>query len=207
MRRGSPFYTSEPALADRTRLLNDDLSRRFPGLLEPSSHPALRLKTDQITGRGVFLADGATVPRDEPLAVYFGEVILGPADGEYVMELRRFRRLGRPLDLAIDAGPYCRRANPSPGNVALFNHACLDRTVELRYLPDLALPCVVAYPSPALRGGQELRFSYDGGLRSGPYTIDTPGRDQLVADGVASVPCACRRPAPCPRGRWMRIFS
>jgi hypothetical protein len=138
MRRGSPFYTDEPTLAAWTRSLNDDLSRHFPGPLDAVPHPALRLRVqpDQFTGRGVFLADGAVVHRDVPLALYFGKVLFGPASGEYVFELRRFRRQAQSYDLAIDAGSYCRRANPWPGNVALFNHSCLDRTVELRYLPD-----------------------------------------------------------------------
>ncbi len=206
MRRGSPFYTAEPTLAAWTCSLNDDLSRRFPGPLHVVHHPALRLHPDQLTGRGVFLADGADVHRDVPLALYFGEVLFGPASGEYVFELRRFRRQNRSYDLAIDAGSYCRRANPWPGNVALFNHSCLDRTVELRYLPDLAIPCVAAFPLPTLRGGQELRYNYDGGLRTGSYTVDVHCRAQLLAAGVASAQCACRRPAPCPLGRWLRIF-
>ncbi len=113
----------------------------------------------------------------------------------------------RTAPTAIDAGSYCRRANPWPGNVALFNHSCLDRTVELRYLPDLAIPCgVAAFPLQTLRGGQELRYNYDGGLRTGSYTVDAHGRAQLLAAGVASAQCACQRPAPCPLGRWLRIF-
>jgi hypothetical protein len=206
MRRGSPFYTDEPTLAAWTRSLNDDLSRHFPAPLDAVPHPALRLQPDQFTGRGVFLADGAVVHRDVPLALYFGEVLFGPASGEYVFELRRFRRQAQSYDLAIDAGSYCRRANPWPGNVALFNHSCLDRTVELRYLPDLAIPCVAAFPLPTLRGGQELRYNYDGGPRSGSYTVDAHGRAQLLAAGVASAQCACRHPAPRPLHRWMRVF-
>ncbi len=84
MRRGSPFYTNEPTLAAWTCSLNDDLSRRFPAPLDVVPHPALRLQPDQFTGRSVFLADGADAHRDVPLALFFGEVLFGPASSEYV---------------------------------------------------------------------------------------------------------------------------
>jgi hypothetical protein len=206
MRRGSPFYTNEPTLAAWTRSFDDDLSRHFPCLLDSAPHPALRLRPDQSTGRCVFLADGAAAPRDVPLALFFGEVLFGSTSGEYVFKLRCFRRQASTYDLAIDAGSCCRRANPGPGNVALFNYSCLDRTVQLRYLPDLVIRCVAAFTLPTLRGGEELRYNYDGGLRPGSYTVDAHGRDQLLASGVASAKCACWCPAPCPIGRWMRVF-
>ena len=69
------------------------------------------------------------------------------------------------------------------------------------------MPCIVARSRADLRGGQALTWNYDGHGQGSAYTIDSHRRAELLAEGVAMVPCACRAPSPCPRSRWLLDFS
>ena len=68
------------------------------------------------------------------------------------------------------------------------------------------MPCIVARSRADLRGGQAFTWNYDGHGQGSAYTIDRHRRAELLADGVAMVPCACRSPTPCPRSRWLLDF-
>jgi hypothetical protein len=175
----------------------------------------LRLMPDELTGRGVALADGYRHPTNTALALYFGHVVSGWSTGEFVLDLPTFRADGRTWHPSIDAAAACRTPNPPACNAALFNHTCHDATVVLRQ-PDsetlrgcaASLSCATAYPTAALQPGGRLLWDYDGGARRGNsgFSVDLARSLELRSTGVDSVPCACRWAAPCPRGRWFRIF-
>jgi hypothetical protein len=53
-----------------------------------------------------------------------------------------------------------------------------------------------------------LLWDYDGGARRGNsgFSVNLARSLELRAEGVDSVPCACRGVLPCPRSRWFRVF-
>jgi hypothetical protein len=57
-------------------LIRARVGREFPDFLDGKAERRLRLVPDQITGRGVELARGASVAKDLPLALYAGRVVL-----------------------------------------------------------------------------------------------------------------------------------
>ena len=169
----------------------------------------LRLLPDELTGRGVACADGYRPEPGEPLALYFGTVVLDWPPGDFVLGLGSFRRGSCTLAPSVDAGLVCRVADPPIINAALFNHSCRDATVVLRRPPELydcALPCAVAYAKAGQPAGCRLLWDYDGGARSGnrAFTVDQARSVALRLEGIETFPCACRAPAPCPRRRWFR---
>ncbi len=70
------------------------------------------------------------------------------------------------------------------------------------------LPCVAAYPAEALQPGGRLLWDYDGGGRLGNrgFSVDLARSLELHAEGIASVPCACRGALPCQWSRWFGVF-
>jgi hypothetical protein len=211
MFEGAHFSSDDPDLDTYVRELDERISALFPELSNGVAAARLRTYSDQLAGHGVSLAEGYLPSKDTVLAMYVGRVVPAWTSGEYVLALPPFRRKGRSWHLSVDAGARYRGGNPSPANVALFNHSCHDATVVLRRpveLRDCAVPCAAAYPSASLRTGGKLLWDYDGGARAGNagFTVDHAGRADLELAGINTNPCLCRRPDPCPRGRWFRIF-
>ena len=205
--RGAYFSTSDPGLAARVAA-TDDLA---PGLLSPvldaRSSPVVRLYEHPATGWGVVLADGVRVPAGCPLGLYFGDICREPSSAEYALELPHFWSGAERLDLYVDAAASCQGPDPSPVNAAMYAHSCRDATMVLSASRSGPMPCIVAKSRAELRGGQALTWNYDGHSQGSAYTIDRIQRTELLADGVAMVPCGCRSPTPCPRSRWLLDFS
>ena len=205
------FFSSDvPGLVPFVRELDARVGCAFPDFLDGTAERRLRLVPDQITGRGVELAPGATIARDKPLALYAGHVILDGPPSDYVLALPAVRRADRTWSPSVDAGALRAEADPSPINAALLDHACHNATVRLWRPPqlrDCALPCAFAFPIDGLSDGSRLTWDYDGGRRSGKagLTVDFRGSLELRDEGVVTVPCACQRDRPCPRGRWFRV--
>jgi hypothetical protein len=207
MSRGVFFSTAESHLVNWTRELDESIPELFPTLADGSLALRLRRRPNELTGDGIVVADGVSLRAGTPIGLYFGSVGTTCALDEYAFALRPFRSGKASYALVVDAGAYCRRANPSPVNVALFNHACRDRTVRLGWSSHVLLPCVVAYSARDLVGGEALVYNYDSDLSVGAYTLGSREKDLLVAEGLSAVPCACSPGAPCPRNRWFRLYG
>ena len=207
MSRGIFFSTAESHLANWTRELDDTIPDLFPALADGSLASRLRRQPNELTGNGIAVADGASFRAGTPIGLYFGSVCTTCPLDEYAFTLRSFRFEKAEYELVVDAGAYCRRSNPLPVNVALFNHACQERTVRLGWGSQVLLPCVVAYSARDLVGGEALVYNYDSDLSVGAYTLDRREKNLLVAAGLSFVPCACSAVAPCPRDRWFRSYG
>ena len=153
------------------------------------------------------LADGASAPAGSLLGLYFGDICREPSSAEYALELPHFWSGAERLDLFVDAAASCQGPDPSPVNAAMYAHSCRDATMVLSATRLGPMPCIVARSRTDLRGGQALTWNYDGHGQGSAYTIDRHRRAELLADGVAMVPCACRSPTPCPRSHWLLDFS
>ncbi len=211
MSAGSLFSSDDPDLAVHVRALDDQVALLFPEFADGRAAARLRLVPDELTGRGVALTAGYRPPADTVLALYYGHVVAGWSSSEFVLDLPPFRAGGRSWHPSIDAAAICRAPVPPTCNAALFNHQCHDATVVLRQpaaLRGCALSCVAAYPTAVLRPGGRLLWDYDGGARRGNsgFSVDLARSLELRAEGVDSVPCACRGVLPCPRSRWFRVF-
>jgi hypothetical protein len=210
MFHGRFFSAEAPGLVPFVRELDDRVVAVFPEFLDGSAEQRLRLVPDQITGRGVELADGATVTKDSPLAIYAGNVVLEVPSSDYVLALPRFRRAGFSWDTSVDASHLRTDAAPSLINAALLEHTCHNATVRLcrpSSLRDCAMPCAVALALDSLSGGRRLKWDYDGGQRAGNngFTVDLKRSLELRNEGVDTVACGCRPGGLCPRGRWFRV--
>jgi hypothetical protein len=207
--RGTYFSTLDPELAARVAAA-DGLA---PGLLSPvldsRARSIVRLYEHPATGWGVVLADGASAPAGSLLGLYFGDICREPepSSAEYALELPHFWSGAERLDLFVDAAASCQGPDPSPVNAAMYAHSCRDATMVLSATRLGPMPCIVARSRADLRGGQALTWNYDGHGQGSAYTIDRHRRAELLAEGVAMVPCACRSPTPCPRSHWLLDFS
>ena len=211
MSAGLFFSSDDLVLAYHVRALDDQVALLFPEFVDDRAAARLRLVPDEFTGRGVALAAGYLPPADTALALYYGHVVAGRPSGEFVLDLPPFRAGGRTWHTSVDAAAMCRAPSPPVINAALLNHKCHDATVVLRQpvaLRGCALPCVAAYPTASLQPGGRLLWDYDGGARRGNsgFSVDLARSLELRAEGVDSVPCACRGVLPCPRSRWFRVF-
>ena len=175
-------------------------------MLDGGARPVVRLYEHPVTGWGVVVADGASVPAGTILGLYFGDICREPSSAEYALELPHFWSGDVRFDLFVDAATSCQGPDPSPVNAAMYAHSCRDATMVLSATRLGPLPCIVARSRSSLRGGQTLTWNYDGHGQGSAYTIDRHRRAELLAEGTAMVPCACRAPAPCPRSRWLLDF-
>jgi hypothetical protein len=103
----------------------------------------------------------------------------------------------------VDAHLACLRNDPTPDQVAFFNHKCEDPTCAGRwfYSDYSILPIFAADTRRSLRGGTELSYNYDGHLRTEPWTY-TMDLATAVARGRTDFPCRCAGTGPCPNGRF-----
>jgi hypothetical protein len=208
---GTSFSSGHSGLEAHVQELDERAVTLFPGLSDGRASARLRLRPDELTGRGVFLADGYRPDADTVLALYFGCVVAGWTTGDYVLALPSFRKGRRTWHPSVDAAASCRTSNPPLCNAALFDHSCHDATVALRRPAELRgcpLPCAAAFPTAALRPGGRLLWDYDGGSRRGNngFPVDLACSLELRGEGVDFVPCACRGLLACPQGRWFRVF-
>ena len=201
------FTTTEPDLQAWVDEANALLPDSLPFVRDLREHPIVRLRPSQHTGRGVSLVDGVRVLAGAPLGLYFGSICRCPPTDEYALALPHLWDSGSRYDLVVDATEACRGRRPSPLNVAMYGHSCLDRTVSLSTVRLGVLPCTVAHATFDLRDGQALVWNFDGDLLGRSYTLDADERDELLGQGCHVIPCACRAPDPCPRTRWLRCFS
>ena len=202
MPRGQLFTTDEPDLSAWSLELEACIARRFPEFFNDSASSLLTLRPDEFAGRGVALADGVRLRHETAVGLYFGAVRSWSPPGDYVLAMPAFSHNGARLRLSLDAGPYCRRANPSPINMTLFNHSCRDATVHTRRVTEGTISCAVAFAPAGLAGGSHLLWNYDGGLGCGGFTVGSSGLADLVDAGITAIPCRCRGAAPCPRSRF-----
>ena len=210
MFRGCFFSSDVPDLVPFVTELDDRIGRVFPDFLNGTAERRLRLVPDELTGRGVELAKGASVTKDLPLALYAGRVILDGPPSDYVLALPAFRRGDHTWSPSVDAGALRAEADPSPLNAALLDHACHNATVRLwrpSQLRGCALLCAFAFALGGLSDGCRLTWDYDGGRRSGNagFTVDLQRSLEVRDEGIATVPCVRLRDRPCPRARWFRV--
>ena len=204
------FWTEDPGLVPFVTELEDRVAVAFPEFVDGRAERRLRLVPDQVSGRGVELAAGASVTKDDPLAIYAGRVVLDVPSSDYVLALPSFRRKGVTWTASVDASHLRADAAPSLLNAALLEHTCHNATVRLgrpSRLQDCALPCAVAVALDTLNGCRRLKWDYDGGQRVGNsgFTVDLRRSLELRNEGIDTVACGCQPGGPCPRGRWFRV--
>ncbi len=215
---GTLFSSSDPDLDAHVQELDERVALIFPEFADGRASAHLRL--DEFLGRGVFLAPGYLPPAGKALAFYFGPVVesrwttVPRANSSWTSLPSAW--VGAPGTLRSTQPPSAGPPLPPLGtrrfNAALFNHTCHGATVVLRQpveLRNCRLPCVAAYPTDALQPGGPLLWDYDGGARrgNGAFSVDLARSLELRAEGIDSVPCACRGTLPCPRSRWFRVFN
>jgi hypothetical protein len=204
------FWTEDPGLVPFVDELDARVAAAFPEFVDGRAERRLRLVPDQVFGRGVELAEGVSVSKGDPLAIYAGCVVLSAPASDYVLALPSFRRRGVTWDASVDAGYLRTAATPALINAALLEHTCHNATVRLGRPPglnDCALPCAVAFALDSLGPGRRLKWDYDGGHRAGNggFTVDLQRSLELRNEGVDTVPCGCQPGGLCPRGRWFRV--
>lgn len=202
------FFSAEGALAPFAQELDDSIALAFPEFVDGRAAANVAWHDDPRAGLGVALARGVHITRPTAVGLYFGDVVEGLPLGEFVLPLAPFRRGGRTHHPSVDAGRLSRLPARDPLNAAFYNHACHRETVHLARVKvgQCGLPCTVAYAKPHLPPDCPLVWDYDGGQRSGGFSVGPAERTRLEAAGVTFVPCACRDMLPCPRGRWFRNF-
>jgi hypothetical protein len=204
------FSAEDPGLVPFVHELDDRVAVAFPEFVDGTAEQRLRLVPDQITGRGVELAAGASVSKDTPLAIYAGSVVLEVPSSDYVLALPPFRRAGHTWNASVGASHLRTNAAPPLINTALLEHTCHNATVRLGRPPslrDCALPCAVALALEGLSRGRRLKWDHDGGRRAGNvgFTVDLKRSLELRNEGIDTVACGCQPGGLCPRGRWFRV--
>jgi hypothetical protein len=199
--RGPPFTTSSSALDPWTADLNDLLRTVRAGL---TPH-LLVVRRSHLTGVGVFVRDGCTIPHGVPLVAYWGVVTTTPPVGSrYLLELPPAHLGPRTIQPYVDAHLACLRCDPPPDLAALLNHACEDPPLAAVWhrAAASALPIMVGVTRRSLRGGTELTYNYDAHLRSGGYTMTRAEALSLPRSAPQVQPCRCAGPAMCPLDRF-----
>ena len=108
MFEGRLFSSGDDGLDPYVADLEARLVLHFPEFFNGVAASRLVTRADQLTGRGLELADGFVPLAGTPLAVYFGRVVLDWPDGDFVLALPHFRRGRRTWTPSVDAGPCCR---------------------------------------------------------------------------------------------------
>ena len=209
MFHGRFFSSADARLEPHVRALEADLARELPDFFNGIAASRVVIRPDEPTGRGVFVAAGATLTAGDAVGLYFGDLVEEVPLGDFILGLGAVRRSHHTFHLSVDASRCCTGEDgpaPSPLNAALYNHACHDCTVKLHRPKGVTFPCAVAYAAVDLVEGDRLLWDYDGGRPSDCFTVGAAERAHLQAAGAAFVPCLCRGTLPCPRQRWFRIF-
>jgi hypothetical protein len=128
---GRFFSAEDPGLVPFVSELDARVAVAFPEFVDGRAERRLRLVPDQVSGRGVELADGASVAKDDPLAIYAGRVVLEVPSSDYVLALPSFRRKGVTWDASVDASHLRTDVAPPLINAALLEHTCHNATVRL----------------------------------------------------------------------------
>ena len=199
--RGLPFTTTSADLTSWTTELNVFLRTIRAGL---SPH-LLVVRRSHLTGAGVFVRDGCTIPHGAPLVAYWGAVTTSPpASSRYLLELPAvLSDTGTTLPY-VDAHLACLRGNSPPEHAALLNHGCEDTPLAAvwQWAPTSTLPIMIGVTRRSLRGGTELTYNYDSHLRSGAYTMSREEAFGLPPSAPPPQPCRCAGLALCPRDRF-----
>ena len=82
MFEGRLFTSGDDGLDPYVADLEARLALHFPEFFNGVAASRLVSRADQLTGRGLELADGYVPPAGTPLAVYFGRVVLDWPDGD-----------------------------------------------------------------------------------------------------------------------------
>jgi hypothetical protein len=199
--RGLPFSASSANLAPWTADLNAFLRTVRAGL---SPH-LLVVRRSHLTGLGVFVRDGCTVPHGIPLVAYWGTVTTSPpAISRYLLELPATQLGPRLVEPYVDAHLACLHSDPPPDLAALLNHGCEDTPPAAVWRRDAAsaLPIMVGVTRRSLRGGSELTYNFDAHLRSGAYTMSREEALTLPPWAPPPYSCRCAGPALCPLDRF-----
>jgi hypothetical protein len=199
--RGLPFTTSSADLASWTAELNVLLRTVRAGL---SPH-LLVVRRSHLTGAGVFVPDGCTIPHGVPLVAYWGSVTTSPpASSRYLLELPAVLSGTRLTLPYVDAHLACLRGEPTPDHAALLNHGCEDTPLVAVWhrAPTSTLPIMIGVTRRSLRGGTELTYNYDSHLRSGAYTMSREEALSLPPSVPPPQPCRCAGLALCPLDRF-----
>ena len=198
--RGRIFETasSRPAV----RALTDQANHDHASALPPYAGRGLVTRLTEGSGRGVFLADGFSLPHGQVVGTYRGLFTEMLPLSDYAMAYPPVRYRGQLFHLFLDASHQCLRGDPDPTHAGLYNHSCENPTLSatLFWTPGHAPTIVRIVTCTTLRRHSELTYNYDAHIADGAYTLSAD-----LAAGQPCPPCRCS-PAGCPRNRFFPAF-
>jgi hypothetical protein len=184
--RGLPFTTTSADLAPWTADLSA-LLRIISAGLPPH---LLVVRRSPLTGAGVFVRDGCTIPHGVPLVAYWGAITTStPASSRYLLELPAVPSGSRTILPYVDAHLACLRGDPPPDLAALLNHGCEDTPLAAVWHRDRAttstLPIMIGVTRRSLRNRSLSSRQCASGQTSSGQTSFMGGRPHAV--GVSTL--------------------
>jgi hypothetical protein len=165
----------------------------------------LVIRPDQLTGRGIYMADQCTIGHGIRVAAYTGAVSLFPSpSSDFLLACPETCLNGRIVEPYIDAAGQCLRGCPLSTHAGLANHQCERPTCagEWARSPNSTLPIMVLRTLDSLRGGTQLTYNYDSHRPAGAYTLGPEEAAAITARGATCRPCRCNGLDPCPKSRF-----
>ena len=123
---GRFFVAPDAGLARIAQDMDDYIVRHFPQFVVGSASTHVVLHPDQLTGRGVALADGVRLPRGAAVGLYLGNTLEEAPEEplrDHVLGLGVVRRQRHAYHLCVDATRYCAQLDPSPGRRRRTHHS------------------------------------------------------------------------------------
>jgi hypothetical protein len=181
----SIYTTSDPAAAELVCKLHTSmhLMCRANTAWENMLRYGLSVKHTPV-GLGVFNGR-RKIPELTLVALYPGEVRLGPVSDDYAIELQ-------DTPYVVVGGqkfsPFGDMPEILPINGGLYNHACeRSNCYTVTVQPPNCMPFVAVYTSRTVRPHEQLRYNYSDG-----YWTATPNDH----------PCLCHNARSCPRNMF-----
>lgn len=113
-------------LAQIAQDMDDYIVRHFPQFAVSSASASVVMHPDQLTGRGVALADGVRLPRGAAVGLYLGNTLEEAPEEplrDHVLGLGVVRGQRHAYHLCVHATRYCAQLDPSPGRRGRTHHS------------------------------------------------------------------------------------
>ena len=193
-------YVGDPSALDAAVLA------AFPMLASPPDPAVVRYYNSEMTGPGVGLPPGASIPAGEVVGLFAGHVFLASAGelrrGDRLLPLPPFRARGAELLCAVDGAARASRF-PSPREAAIYRHSCEDPTLLGEWWMGGPIPCLIARTARELRGFDQLEWDFNVQAEGG-YTMNLAAARAWRRAGGCFAPCPCFLPHDCPSEQFVR---
>ena len=170
-------------------MLNAGLRRKHPELFDGSRDKMLEVVPKGASGLGVDVKKGVSIPKGTVLGAYFGCLGTRLGNDDYTVEMPPVRHVGRTYRIDVSAAREARRGT-DPVQAGLYNHACKSTTLRGEWFKCGPLSCLLFKARRRLTGGMQLTWNYDGGRKTGAFTLSRAE----AAERPAARPCRCAGP-------------